>query len=56
MSIVFTSFALALAHAKHGQVVLPLAPAGFVLVPVSGMRPSNVVRLAVRGSASRLAA
>ena len=56
MSIVFASHALAVAAMRPGFVVLPLAPAGFVLVPVGGMRPSNVVRLAVRGNASRLAA
>ena len=56
MSIVFASHALAVAAMRPGFVVLPLAPAGFVLVPVSGMRPSNVVVLQCGRNASRLAA
>jgi len=56
MSIVFPTYALALGAMRPGQVVLPLAPCGFVLVASAPRAPSNVVRLPARGTSPRLAA
>ena len=56
MSNVFPSYAQALRFAKPGQVILPLAPSGFVLVARVAVPASNVVVLRCSKVASRLAA